>query len=434
MRQNQMKMKSVAKILLLSLVCVTVMASGCSPHKSDQKSPASTETLITLAPLPTPEPRPDFIGDVSPPESSTIPLNVYQVNINEHAIHEGVRSEDMGFANSICVAIDTGPVLESGDKLVDWRNVLNRVSVRADGTLLTDVVYTIWYNILTYNEAEDAEGIGWVVYCWQADLGVGNHEIAVQFSQTSGNIQEYKWYFAITSEEVPLSTDVPRPRTAREYNSTIDHIPLCDEPSPLSSPQVSYHGVIPGQTTMAQLYAQFDDLVNLRRRLEPPGTDWWFAMIGDKVNADIETRNGIVNWIDVGGTGFDNSISIAEVVKKCGDPDIVFITTLHKRRVHLVYLEYGLEVNAFKSSSLSLSDEILGVRYFQPSTPEEFWELNRNALSDTLIEEVSWKDVLPPTKDEHLTVTVVLAISVLVLIIGIIFGYLRRRQKVYNSE
>jgi hypothetical protein len=293
------------------------------------------------------------------------------------------------------------------------------------------VVYIMWLDILAYTEAQDAEGMGWVVYCWQADLEVGNHDVLLQFSQTSGNIQEYRWCFAVTSEEVPLSTVTPRPKTARDCNSAVDHIPLCDEPSHASLPQVSYRGVLPGQTTVAQLGLQFDDLKNLGWSSEP-GADWWFAMIGDKVNAHIETRKGIVNWIDVGGNGFCSSISLANVVKKCGDPDIVFVTTLEERRVHLVYLDQGLEVNAFRSSDLSLSDEVLGVRYFQPSTPEQFWELNRSALSDALIEEVSWEQVLPPVNTERSTVAVVLAVSTPVLIGTLVLVYMgiaRRRGR-----
>jgi hypothetical protein len=138
MIESCIKRRSVMRTLLI-LVCAIVAASGCTLLENGQRPLHNPEAIATLAPLPTPGPRSGFIKDVSPPESSTIPLSVYRANIDEHMMHEGVRFENVGFADSVCVALDMGPVLEDGDRLTDWQDVLNRMSIEIDGTLLTEL-------------------------------------------------------------------------------------------------------------------------------------------------------------------------------------------------------------------------------------------------------------------------------------------------------
>jgi hypothetical protein len=207
------------KSISWKILCVGVLAFAWMFCTNIQGSAANKKPLVTI--VPTQQPRPAFVGDVSPPEGSIIPLNVYQVNVYEDLIHEGVRSEKSGFAKSICLA--TIPVLEPGDKL-DVQDVLSRVSADVDGRPLTNMVYTIALDLLAI--AQDAEGPFWVVSCWEADLKVGSHDVTVRFSLTSGKVLEYTWRFEITDDVVFLPTFTPQPQDASGSASTTDATPL----------------------------------------------------------------------------------------------------------------------------------------------------------------------------------------------------------------
>lgn len=180
-------------------------------------SPDPTSKSMSPESLPTPKPRPGFIRDISPPESSIVSLNLYRANLDEGTAYEGVRSIDCGYNTSVCVVVDVGPLLQEGDRLTEWKNILDRISISVDGNHLTETTYVNWLDYAVYTRDIDggsgyivthttnALGAAWTVFCWHADVGVGNHEVVFEFRQTFGEIQDHNWHFAITDETVPSS-------------------------------------------------------------------------------------------------------------------------------------------------------------------------------------------------------------------------------------
>ena len=211
-----MRRRTASMFFDLVFLLGILMTMGCSNSSASIiLSPAPTAQSIPSAPLPTSKPRPNFIHGISPPESSAVPLTLYQANLNENAAYEGVRFEEYGYNNSICVVVDMGPLLQEGDRLTKWDDILDRVSISVDDNLLTETTYVNWLDYAVYTKDIDggsgyivthttnALGAAWTVFCWYAGVGVGNHEVAFKFRQTSGEIQEHTWHFAITDEAVP---------------------------------------------------------------------------------------------------------------------------------------------------------------------------------------------------------------------------------------
>lgn len=211
-----MRRRTASMFFDLIFLLGILMIIGCSNSgASITLSPDPTAKSIPLAPLPTPKPRPSFIHGISPPESSAVPLTLYQANLNEDAVYEGVRFEEYGYNDSICVVVDMGPLLQEGDRLTKWDDILDRISISVDDNPLTETTYVNWLDYAVYTKDIDggsgyivthttnALGAAWTVFCWYADVGIGNHEVVFKFRQTSGEIQEHSWHFAITDEAVP---------------------------------------------------------------------------------------------------------------------------------------------------------------------------------------------------------------------------------------
>lgn len=223
MQQKLLEVKQVTRrnismfFDLISLLGILVIVGCGNSGTPVTLSSDPTTKLIPLEALPTPQPRPSFIRDISPPESSIVSLDLYRANLDEGTAYEGVRFEDCGYNTSICVVVDMGALLQKGDRLAEWRDILDRISVSVDDNHLTETTYVNWLDYAVYTKDIDggagyivthttnALGAAWTVFCWYADVDVGNHEVVFEFRQTSGEIQEHRWHFAITDGTVAPS-------------------------------------------------------------------------------------------------------------------------------------------------------------------------------------------------------------------------------------
>jgi len=160
----------------------------------------------TYSPLPSPQPRPRQIVGVSPPESSVVPLNLYQADLtNETHLYEGARTQDGGYDTSVCVAFLAVPIRQEGEKshinsedAVPSPDRIHRVQLTVDGVVLTKVTKDLWWGPMGHT------------FCWHADLVPGNHTAHFQFKLPLDQVLEYTWYFVITDESIPLATWTPR--------------------------------------------------------------------------------------------------------------------------------------------------------------------------------------------------------------------------------
>jgi hypothetical protein len=312
-----------------------------SCKQENEISPYATPTVtpilpdVTLQPLPTPQPKPAFINSVSPSESTITSVDIYRAVLDESIILN-VREDKYGHNNSICVNLNTGPLLEANDSFVDWKVVLERLSVFVDGKSLTDMNYTMVIetadcttdydglcNGPNLSHTTNAIGMDWVIYCWTADLTAGSHEALFQFRQTSGAVQEYKWHFGLTNESIVLAPFTPSPLHAEQLHSDL---PLCNEPR------------------------------------------------------------------DHSGSYYATGLVVADVLEACDKPDIIYISTLDRKLVHLVYLDEGIEAEIFKSASFNFSSNIQSMVYFEPLSEEAYWQSQAYVLETHLVDRITWEE------------------------------------------
>jgi hypothetical protein len=175
----------------VSAVLSLLILAGCTAL-----SPAPTSTPIVLS---TAQPRPDFINEVGPEESSVLSLEVYEAEYS-HVV--GMRNLETGYASTVCLSPDLDYLVQKGDDFADAESVLARIELRVDGE---EREVADWLDrLLDIEMLQDGEVYarfgGPYVFCWHAPVGVGVHLVSFQFRQTSGDIKEYSWYFAVTED------------------------------------------------------------------------------------------------------------------------------------------------------------------------------------------------------------------------------------------
>lgn len=160
----------------------------------------TTTPLPTL--LPVTESIPDCILDVQPAPASRISLEWYQTNLTDDFVYEGYRPVDeLGHKSNVCVYLDFGPVVQSGDELTSEEEYFNRVALCVDNRKLEpkpDEQLSYLEGLLLYPEIGPGTVSGmpyW--FCWPAHLEVGVHEVTFQFRQTDGTLVEFSWSFEI---------------------------------------------------------------------------------------------------------------------------------------------------------------------------------------------------------------------------------------------
>jgi hypothetical protein len=173
------------------LVLLFITLGGCTTL-----SPVPTSTPILL---PTAQPRPDFIRGVGPEESSVVSLKTYEA---EYSQVVGMRDLETGYASTVCVRPDISHLVQKGDYFADTESVLERVELRVDDVQREVAVSS--NGLLDIEVLRDGEVYarfgGPYAFCWHAPVGVGTHVVSFQFRQTSGDIKEYSWYFAVTED------------------------------------------------------------------------------------------------------------------------------------------------------------------------------------------------------------------------------------------
>ncbi len=187
-------MKSHTKIAIV----FTLITTACSAIAA----PVQTSTPLSVI-----EPMPDYILEVQPSPASHVSLEWYEVNLVDEVItgYEGSRPvEEIGYRANICVYLDVGPVIQSGDQIINYEDAVSRTILYVDDTLLIPEADDHWFHVELLREYP---GIGpntlsgapfWL--CWPTELNVGVHKATFQFNQTNGTIQEFTWSFEITKQ------------------------------------------------------------------------------------------------------------------------------------------------------------------------------------------------------------------------------------------
>lgn len=151
--------------------------------------------LMEVAPV---QPRPDFVQLVGPLEYSIVDSDFY------HLTPEGVGGIRItgtmrnGFQSAICVRPIIRELVQQGDNFSELPTLWDRMTLLVDGEQkesygISGLGLPVWLS----EEDQETQWIEGEDYCWFAPLLSCIHEVAFQFRQTSGDIQEYKWLFEI---------------------------------------------------------------------------------------------------------------------------------------------------------------------------------------------------------------------------------------------
>lgn len=213
-----------------------VLPVTAQPVEATTNSAGNGPILATWTPLPTIQPRPDFVIAVAPPESISIPHVIYQYQRPGYTTFGLVDVEDawsVGYRSEICADIDLGKLVQPGDHFGLDRETAKRFRLIIDGReVAADLGHGLGGAVLVTDSSTEPV-MSWEAYsrfCWIVPLPPGTHEITLQFQQTSGDIQEYSWQIALTTElppeiratailnasdlPVPLPLEEPWPTTA----------------------------------------------------------------------------------------------------------------------------------------------------------------------------------------------------------------------------
>ncbi|MCA9932428.1 MAG: hypothetical protein KC415_00785 [Anaerolineales bacterium] len=207
----------------LFLLVMLLLVVACAPTMNiNNNSPAGTlqpldennsfkNPLIraTRTPLPTIQPKPDFVLEVSPPESMSIPYGIYRFQHPDIIAYGLVDLEDAwnyGYKSEICVDVDLGELVQPGDNLALDDDTRERFQLIVDGNIIL-VEGSRGYSggVLVLDSLTDFETTWgtYTIFCWFAPLEPGTHEVTLKFQQTSGDIQAYSWQFALTNKLSP---------------------------------------------------------------------------------------------------------------------------------------------------------------------------------------------------------------------------------------
>jgi hypothetical protein len=187
------------RLLWFSFIFSSLLMS-CTPQ-TGLPAPTPTESLpiVTATPgkmdMSPVMARPDYVSYVSPEEYTIVPIGPY----NQGADALGHGDLFWGYQSNICITLDLGPLVQTGDVLIEDREIASRIE------LLVDERAQTWRPEESLNQAVagsklDDETTSWsgpLIYCWDAPLDPGRHEVTFKFRQTSGDIQEYTWHFEI---------------------------------------------------------------------------------------------------------------------------------------------------------------------------------------------------------------------------------------------
>lgn len=208
------KWQMFTSVVFLLLLC------SCSATGGGDTVENSTDIVVeaTWTPLPMLQSRPSFIKEVSPPESVSTPLDVYQYEHPEITVIGYPKPDDAwvyGYKSQICADIDLGELVLPGENLGADAETAKRFQLMVND-LETPAEYVggIGGAVLAIDYSMDPPA-SWEHYsdfCWYVPLGVGIHKVVLRFQQMSGDYQQYAWQFALTDvmpPRMPTPTTIP---------------------------------------------------------------------------------------------------------------------------------------------------------------------------------------------------------------------------------
>lgn len=182
------------------LIVVSAICCGCG------NSADLADTAVPI--IPTAQPRPSFVVDLSPKESARIPSHLFLRSDGSKGERLFFPDPVYGYDSTVCVKVDVGPPLwQPGDNFASFPAVLEHITMIADGQVLTEIAggsgpttyIGVKRDLGTFPPPTPTpEWLTPYTICWKAELGVGVHAVTIRFRQTSSEVHEYSWYFAIT--------------------------------------------------------------------------------------------------------------------------------------------------------------------------------------------------------------------------------------------
>ena len=193
-------------LFILSIFVVSCRNDSGLPPLPDQIPFATPE----FAALPTLQPRPDFVLDVTPLESQQLSLALFEADRTEEFLAatgiyvDSTGDPDLGYMSQVCLTADLIFLAQTGDDFSDDQNAIKRATFQVDNLILPEV--TGGHTNLTAISALDENGqvsirgLGDMIFCSKVGLDVGIHTVLFQFRQTSGKTKEYTWQFLLNDE------------------------------------------------------------------------------------------------------------------------------------------------------------------------------------------------------------------------------------------
>ena len=193
-------------LFILSIFVVSCRNDSGLPPLPDQIPSATPE----FAALPTLQPRPDFVLDVTPLESQQLPLAMFEADRTEEFFAatgifvDSSGDSDLGYMSQICMTADLSYLAQPGDDFSADQNAIKRVTLQVGDLVLPEVTggHTSLEAIsaLDENGQVSIQGLGDMIFCGKVNLDVGIHTVSFQFRQTTGETKEYTWQFVINEE------------------------------------------------------------------------------------------------------------------------------------------------------------------------------------------------------------------------------------------
>ena len=181
--------------ILLTGLLVSI---SCTPEHTES---TVVPTLARMELIPA-QPSPSFVDEISPPEYAVVPQNVYDRRLENTQVNAMGTIED-GFRASICIDLNLEPLVQQGDDFSRSDIGSDRVALFANGLPMELSTERLSKSVLIMEDTEKSieewtlYPVGIEMICWKAPLKIGVHEVLFAFKQTSGDIQEYTWYFEI---------------------------------------------------------------------------------------------------------------------------------------------------------------------------------------------------------------------------------------------
>lgn len=154
----------------------------------------TTPTFESDHVLPTPQPTPGFIRDLSPKPSEIILFDLFLTGKSQTVGQLGL---DLSGRPTVCIKYNFTSFDSQNTSLVKYMTLLiDGFSVSRIGSL-----------VLESNVCISCDNVR---RCWEARFDSGIHEVVFQLHLKSGEVEEYTWYYEIV-ESVATPTSRPEP-------------------------------------------------------------------------------------------------------------------------------------------------------------------------------------------------------------------------------